>query len=97
MAGGVFFALDLSRWHVGIGLTRLGNAALFGNSGSLILMVWGFIVVAAAAAAARMGSARWRRSTARRSSWAAASRSPRAPCWAMCSASLAGLLYAGTC
>jgi drug/metabolite transporter (DMT)-like permease len=42
-AGGVFFALDLSSWHVGIGFTRLGNAALFGNSGSLILMVWGFV------------------------------------------------------
>jgi len=42
--GGVFFALDLSSWHVGIGFTRLGNAALFGNSGSLILMVWGFVV-----------------------------------------------------
>jgi drug/metabolite transporter (DMT)-like permease len=42
-AGGVFFALDLSSWHVGIGYTRLGNAALFGNSGSLILMFWGFI------------------------------------------------------
>ena len=43
--GGVFFALDLSSWHVGIGFTRLGNAALFGNSGSLILMVWGFLMV----------------------------------------------------
>jgi len=43
VAGGVFFALDLSSWHVGIGFTRLGNAALFGNSGSLILMVWGFV------------------------------------------------------
>lgn len=41
---GVFFALDLSSWHIGIGYTRLGNAALFGNSGSLILMLWGFIV-----------------------------------------------------
>jgi drug/metabolite transporter (DMT)-like permease len=43
VAGGVFFALDLSSWHVGIGYTRLGNAALFGNSGSLILMFWGFV------------------------------------------------------
>jgi drug/metabolite transporter (DMT)-like permease len=42
--GGLFFALDLSSWHVGIGFTRLGNAALFGNSGSLILMLWGFVV-----------------------------------------------------
>lgn len=42
--GGVLFALDLASWHVGIQWTRLGNAALFGNSGSLILLVWGFIV-----------------------------------------------------
>jgi drug/metabolite transporter (DMT)-like permease len=45
VAGGVLFALDLASWHVGIGYTRLGNAALFGNSGSLILMVWGFMMV----------------------------------------------------
>lgn len=38
---GVFFALDLSSWHVGIGLTRLGNATLFGNSGSLVVMAAG--------------------------------------------------------
>ena len=43
--GGVLFAFDLASWHVGIGYTRLGNAALFGNSGSLILMVWGFLMV----------------------------------------------------
>lgn len=45
VAGGVLFAFDLASWHVGIGYTRLGNAALFGNSGSLILMVWGFLMV----------------------------------------------------
>jgi hypothetical protein len=38
---GFFFALDLASWHIGIAHTRLGNASLFGNSGSLILMVWG--------------------------------------------------------
>lgn len=38
---GVFFALDLASWHIGISHTRLGNASLFGNSGSLILMAWG--------------------------------------------------------
>lgn len=43
MLGGVLFALDLASWHVGIGMTRLANATLFGNSGSLVLMVWGFI------------------------------------------------------
>ena len=42
---GVFFALDLASWHIGIGLTRLGNAALFGNAGSIILMAWGLIAM----------------------------------------------------
>jgi drug/metabolite transporter (DMT)-like permease len=40
--GAAAFALDLASWHVGIGLTRLGNATLFGNAGSVILLVWGF-------------------------------------------------------
>lgn len=40
---GVAFALDLASWHIGIAHTRLGNASLFGNSGSLILMVWGLV------------------------------------------------------
>lgn len=38
---GVFFGLDIAAWHIGIGLTRLGNATLFGNSGSLVVMAWG--------------------------------------------------------
>ncbi len=44
LAAGVFFALDLASWHIGIAHTRLGNASLFGNSGSLILMAWGLVV-----------------------------------------------------
>ncbi|MCB2074903.1 MAG: DMT family transporter [Novosphingobium sp.] len=42
---GLFFALDLASWHVGIGLTRLGNVTLLGNSGSLILMAWGIVAL----------------------------------------------------
>ena len=42
---GVFFALDLASWHLGIERTRLGNATLFGNAGSVILMVWGLIAL----------------------------------------------------
>ena len=42
--GAVAFALDLSSWHIGIGYTRLGNATLFGNSGSIVLLFWGFIM-----------------------------------------------------
>ena len=44
LVGGVLFGLDVASWHIGIGLTRLANATLFGNAGSLILMMWGFIV-----------------------------------------------------
>jgi drug/metabolite transporter (DMT)-like permease len=45
IAAGTFFAFDLASWHLGIGMTRLGNATLFGNAGSLILMAWGFIAL----------------------------------------------------
>lgn len=45
LAAGVFFALDLASWHLGIELTKLGNATLFGNSGSLILMGWGLFAL----------------------------------------------------
>jgi drug/metabolite transporter (DMT)-like permease len=50
-AAGVFFGLDLASWHIGIGMTRLGNAALFGNSGSVVLMAIG---LAAAGRAPRL-------------------------------------------
>lgn len=43
VGAGVFFALDLAAWHVGIVQTKLGNASLFGNSGSLIVMAWGVV------------------------------------------------------
>ncbi|MCX7285695.1 MAG: DMT family transporter [Novosphingobium sp.] len=44
-AAGVVFALDLASWHVGIEMTKLGNATLFGNSGSVILMIWGLVTM----------------------------------------------------
>lgn len=43
--GGVFFSLDLSSWHLGIELTRLGNATLFGNSGSILIVAWGLFAL----------------------------------------------------
>lgn len=43
LGGGVAFGLDLAAWHIGIERTKLGNASLFGNGGSVILMVWGLI------------------------------------------------------
>jgi len=41
--GATAFALDLASWHTGIGMTRLANATLFGNSGSIVLLFWGFL------------------------------------------------------
>jgi drug/metabolite transporter (DMT)-like permease len=62
---GLFFALDLASWHIGIGMTRLANVTLFGNAGSIILMIWGLIAArrlprrgeAAACVAALAGAA----------------------------------------
>lgn len=42
--GSVAFASDLASWHIGIGMTRLGNATLFGNAGSIVLLFWSFII-----------------------------------------------------
>jgi drug/metabolite transporter (DMT)-like permease len=50
--GGLFFAADLAAWHIGIGMTKLANATLFGNSSSFLLVLYGFI--AARALPARM-------------------------------------------
>lgn len=44
-AAGLFFAFDLASWHVGIERTRLANATLFGNAGSVILMIWGLLAL----------------------------------------------------
>ena len=43
LLGGVLFGLDIASWHVGIDYTRLANATVFGNAGSLVLMVWSFV------------------------------------------------------
>jgi drug/metabolite transporter (DMT)-like permease len=43
--GGLFFAADLAAWHVGIGMTKLANASLFGNASSFILVVYGFVLL----------------------------------------------------
>ena len=44
-AGGLFLAVDLAAWHVGIGLTKLANASLFGNASSFVLVLYGFIML----------------------------------------------------
>ena len=39
--GALFFAADLAAWHVGIHMTKLGNATLFGNVSSFGFAAWG--------------------------------------------------------
>lgn len=44
LAGGTFFAADLAAWHIGIGMTKMANATLFGNAASLIMAAVTLIV-----------------------------------------------------
>lgn len=44
MAAGIFFALDLAAWHLGILRTKVANATLFGNCASLLLVMWGIFL-----------------------------------------------------
>ncbi|MBB3764840.1 DMT family transporter [Sphingomicrobium lutaoense] len=41
MLAAAFFAADLAFWHMGIHLTKLGNATLFGNFGSFAFAIYG--------------------------------------------------------
>ncbi|WP_033074291.1 DMT family transporter [Sphingopyxis sp. MWB1] len=43
MGAGVFFALDLLSWHLGIMRTKVANATLFANCASLLLVLWGIM------------------------------------------------------
>ena len=45
LAGGLFFAADLTSWHLGIERTRLGNATLFGNAGSILIVAFGLLTL----------------------------------------------------
>ena len=40
----IFYSLDLAAWNAGIRLTKLGNATLFGNSGSFVFAIYGLIL-----------------------------------------------------
>lgn len=45
LLAGLFFASDLASWHSGILRTKMANATLFGNVSSLLLPLWGIIVL----------------------------------------------------
>ena len=41
----LFYALDLAAWNAGIRMTKLGNATLFGNSGSFVFALYGLVLI----------------------------------------------------
>ncbi len=41
---GLFFGADIIAWHIGIFQTKLGNATLFANCASLLLVIYGVFV-----------------------------------------------------
>jgi drug/metabolite transporter (DMT)-like permease len=44
LVAGVFFGIDIIAWHIGIFQTKLGNATLFANCASLLLVIYGVVV-----------------------------------------------------
>jgi EamA-like transporter family. len=60
----IFYALDLAAWNAGIRMTKLGNATLFGNSGSFVFAAYG-LILAHRAPSQRQGSAMFLASSAR--------------------------------
>jgi drug/metabolite transporter (DMT)-like permease len=44
LVAAVFYALDLAGWNAGILMTKLGNATLFGNSGSFVFAIYGLLL-----------------------------------------------------
>jgi drug/metabolite transporter (DMT)-like permease len=41
---GFFFGIDIIAWHIGIFQTKLGNATLFANCASLLLVIYGVFI-----------------------------------------------------
>lgn len=47
IVGGIAFAADLASWHLGIRMTTLANATLFGNTATLLFPLYGFFIARA--------------------------------------------------
>ena len=45
LVAAIFYALDLAAWNASILMTKLGNATLFGNSGSFVFALYGLWLV----------------------------------------------------
>lgn len=52
----IFYSLDLASWNVGIRMTKLGNATLFGNVGSFVFAVYGLCIAHSRPSARQAGA-----------------------------------------
>ncbi|MFL6732861.1 MAG: DMT family transporter [Sphingomicrobium sp.] len=52
----IFYVLDLAAWNVGIRMTKLGNATLFGNTGSFVFAIYGLLLAHRLPSARQAGS-----------------------------------------
>jgi drug/metabolite transporter (DMT)-like permease len=52
----LFYALDLAAWNAGIRMTKLGNATLFGNSGSFVFAIYGLVLAHRAPSLKQVGA-----------------------------------------
>lgn len=56
LVAAVFYALDLAAWNASILMTKLGNATLFGNSGSFLFAIYGLWLVGLRPSAIQAGA-----------------------------------------
>lgn len=52
----IFYSLDLASWNAGIRLTKLGNATLFGNTGSFVFAAYGLWLASRMPSAKQFGA-----------------------------------------
>jgi drug/metabolite transporter (DMT)-like permease len=52
----VFYSLDLAAWNAGIRMTKLGNATLFGNTGSFVFAIYGLAIAHSRPSARQAGA-----------------------------------------
>lgn len=52
----IFYSLDLASWNAGIRMTKLGNATLFGNTGSFVFAIYGLCIAHSRPSARQAGA-----------------------------------------
>lgn len=56
LVAALFYSLDLASWNAGIRMTKLGNATLFGNTGSFVFAIYGLCIARSRPSARQAGA-----------------------------------------